>query len=206
MDNEFEDYDMPPESLKILIEAYPSCLNSLQREIRTQVTDKQINEYIHVMEQTISKFYVDRDGRNWSKDKHKEMKTKGLVFVGYRDQETNKLVSFMSMLLTTDDWGLVIYLYEIHVLPQFHGMNIGGSLMECLHDFSERLKPSGIKLHNAELSNLTSTKLTVFPKNEKAVNWYTKMGYFHSKESPTDRVLRSGKVLKPEYYILYRLL
>ena len=48
------------------------------------------------------------------------------------------------------------------------------------------------------------TALTVFSDNERAFKWYSNLGYKLTEGSPVDEKLRSGKVVKPEYYLMRR--
>jgi ribosomal protein S18 acetylase RimI-like enzyme len=202
---DYEDYDFPDNVIEVLEDSFPESVQDMELEITTCVTSSQIDEYVDVMETTISTYYEAREGLNWTKSKKEEMKTKGMVFISYREP-SGKLGAFLSMLLTSDDWGLVIYLYEVHVCSKFHGKGVGKKLMDSLHLFSCSLQHSGIKLSDTSLAELTSIKLTVFSDNESALKFYEKLGYMRSDESPEDRKLRSGKIIKPDYYILFKSL
>lgn len=46
------------------------------------------------------------------------------------------------------------------------------------------------------------TMLTVFTRNERAVEFYTSLGYVKDDFSPEPRVLRDGTTVEPEYLIL----
>jgi len=44
--------------------------------------------------------------------------------------------------------------------------------------------------------------LTVFKSNNRAVEWYTQLGYHEDEFSPRPRKLRNGTVKEPSYIIL----
>ncbi|GMG26506.1 unnamed protein product [Ambrosiozyma monospora] len=48
--------------------------------------------------------------------------------------------------------------------------------------------------------------LTVFTKNERALKFYQGLGYIKADHSPRDKKLRNGRVVQPDYYILFNFL
>lgn len=201
----YQDYHIPSEGLAILKNVFPEEIASLKRRVKTHLNNESdTDEYTQLMQLTIASHYIARDGPDWAEKKREELTLEGLTFVGYYD-DSNQLKAFITILLTTDDWGLVLYLYEIHVHPDYHSRHIGSQLITSFHKLAVLLQQCGTMLDsNTCASHLNSTKLTVFSDNDRAVQWYTKLGYLLSDESPQNKVLRSGRVIKPAYYILYR--
>lgn len=61
-----------------------------------------------------------------------------------------------------------------------------------------------VNLPGVEHFFVSGSGLTVFGDNLRALKWYFGLGYVLSVHSPVDRILRGGKTIAPEYYILYR--
>lgn len=156
-----------------------------------------ISEFLRVLDSCMGPLYVENNGRNWKKDKLDEMATPGLVYVWYTTS-AGDVACFLSFMVVDELEGRTLYLFEIQVLPPWQGLGIGRSLMEVFHSVATRLKA-----HPNHHLNVVSTALTVFSKNQKALQWYRKLGYSLTQHSPRDRVLRTGSV-PPPYYILAR--
>lgn len=159
-------------------------------------------ECLLLVESNLKTFYIKHHGLGWKSDKLKEMQETGLIYVWYTDSN-NKLIGFISFMLSYSDQYKVLYLYEIHVAREYHSMKIGSQLIDKLHEFSHYLKTIAPKKREYRHFNNSGTSLTVFTDNSRALQWYFKLGYKLTIDSPTDKVLRN-KVVKPEYYLLIR--
>lgn len=82
-----------------------------------------------------------------------------------------------------------LYIYEIHLLPSVRSCGLGKHLMSLNESIARKL-------------GLEKVMLTVFTCNAKAEGMYRGIGYEEDEESPVERVLRSGKVVRPRYLIL----
>ncbi|KAH9200343.1 hypothetical protein LQ764DRAFT_210127 [Zygosaccharomyces rouxii] len=87
----------------------------------------------------------------------------------------------------------IIYLYEIHVAPEWRNQKFGKSILNAL---KEKLCPK---------AHLSGIELTVFSSNERAINFYRNNGFTLSYDSPSDkrRRTRTGiRIIRPTYYIM----
>ncbi|TID23072.1 hypothetical protein E6O75_ATG02246 [Venturia nashicola] len=82
-----------------------------------------------------------------------------------------------------------LYLYEIHLLPPARSLGLGRHLMSLNEILARSLE-------------LEKVMLTVFTCNSKAEGMYRRLGYVMDEESPKERVLRSGKIVRPKYLIM----
>ncbi|CAK7895120.1 hypothetical protein CAAN1_05S01728 [[Candida] anglica] len=166
-----------------------------------KIRSKVLNGCLNLVDQNLREHYIRNNGKDWKIDKKEEMSENGLVYVYYKDQETGALAAFMSYMLTYNDPESkdekVLYLYEIHVSREYQSSKIGTTLIDNYHKLSQDLNNSN------DILESDATSLTVFSDNLKALNWYKKMGYKYTKDSPRDKVLRK-KVVKPPYYLLTR--
>ena len=156
---------------------------------------------VDIIEQTIGKLYLQHNGRGWKREKKVELSESGLIFVFIADPKTNNTVAFMCFKLCPDtEDQSVLYLYEIHVTSEYQGRGLGQILINKFHELAIDLKKSSNSLYK----RLTGTALTVFSNNERTLSWYKNMNYSLTADSPLDKVLRHGNVLKPDYYLLKR--
>ncbi|KAI5969097.1 RNY1, partial [Candida margitis] len=156
---------------------------------------------VDVIEETIGDLYVKNNGNNWKREKKMELKEPGLIFVLFTDPKTSKVVAFICFKLCLEDENnLVLYLYEIHVTSDHQGQGLGQYLIDQFHKLCVDLSNSSNLLYR----QLSGTALTVFSDNERALSWYSNMGYKLTDDSPSDKLLRNGKVRKPDYYLLKR--
>lgn len=149
-------------------------------------------------------FYVKHQGLKWKSNKLEEMREDGLVYVWYVDAN-NDLIAFVSFILTYSSNRKVLYLYEIHVNPKYHSKKIGSVLMKNFHGFAKHLNSLTSDHDKYRHFCNDGTCLTVFSDNDKALAWYYKLAYQLTDDSPKDKVLRSKKIVKPDYYLLIRL-
>ncbi|KAM0455236.1 hypothetical protein ACHAO4_004112 [Trichoderma viride] len=123
--------------------------------------------------------------------KKKEMKSPDLRYILVKD-ENGTVKGFTSLMPTFENHEPVLYCYEVHLLPELQGSGLGKHLMNFLITIAE---------------NIPSTKkvmLTCFISNANGLRFYEKTGFTEDDFSPRDRVLRGGKIVRPDYVILSR--
>lgn len=110
-------------------------------------------------------------------------------------KKDDKILGFTSFTLELDPDTQIpqLYIYEIHLLPFARSCGLGTHLMSLNEMIARKL-------------GLEKVMLTVFTCNSKAEGMYRGMGYEEDEESPVERVLRSGKVVRPRYLILRKRL
>lgn len=101
------------------------------------------------------------------------------------------LAGFCSFMLCREMRFPVIYIYEIHLFDRggCRGNGVGKKLIELVETIGRR-------------AGVAKSMLTVFTTNVQAEGFYRRLGYSDDQTSPSTRVLKSGKVKKPEYFIL----
>lgn len=111
------------------------------------------------------------------------------------DEGMETHAGFLSFMLTTEGPDAVIYVYEIHLYDWARGQGLGGWLMGVAESI-------GMKV------GVDKAMLTVFASNERAEGFYRRRGYGEDESSPSLSMgrLKSGKVRRPEYYILSKKL
>lgn len=178
----------------------------------------QLEQLLQLLDTTIGLLYHDIEGPDWKQEKVDEMQEKGLVYAWYGDD----VMAFVSFMLVEEEGVKVLYLYEIHVDPRAQGEGLGGEMVGNLHQLARALDraaagtgagTTGTKISTTGTSttgtgtrqhlSCKGTSLTVFSKNQKAFEWYKKLGYELAEHSPVDRWLR-GRRVKPSYYIMTR--
>lgn len=163
-----------------------------------------ISDFLEVISSTLGTYYLRHHGLQWKHDKIAEMNCDGLVYLWYQNGES-EIVGFISFLMALEESKKVLYLYEVHVLPQFQSKRVGSTLLRYFHHFAIYLNSQATADYQySSCFNNLATNLTVFSDNLKALSWYFKLGYRYTDLSPRDKVLRNGKVIKPEYYLLTR--
>lgn len=110
-----------------------------------------------------------------------------------RSQNSHEILAFTSFMLTPEEGIPVIYVYEIHLSAALRGSGIGKKLMGMVEGVG---KSVGVE----------KCMLTVFTSNTAAEGFYRRLGYAVDRCSPTERVLRGGRVKRPEYLILSKRL
>lgn len=173
--------------------------------------DDQFDQIIDLIDLNLGVYYQTRLGKDWKDEKRDEMEESGLVYILYSilsadNSKLNKLVAFISVKLVAELTAKVLYLYEIHIDPAFQSLGIGSTLISGFHDLAAKLNDSGDDKNNVSSPYFDNegTGLTVFSDNDRALNWYFKLGYNFTLDSPRDKVLRNKKVVKPSYYLLTR--
>lgn len=168
------------------------------------LSNAQRNELVHVIHDAMGHMYRAHKGRQWPEEKALELLEPGLVFVWYAlDSQVAAFVAFKKV----QEHCKALYLYEIQVRPQYQGALWGRSLMAAFHALAvlANANASG-GLPQCEHLETEQTSLTVFGDNSRAYDWYSRMGYVLAPGSPQDRRLRSGAVIRPDYYLLTRQL
>ncbi|KAK4952909.1 N alpha-acetyl-transferase [Elasticomyces elasticus] len=102
---------------------------------------------------------------------------------------TKRVVGFLSFMLTHEGGLPVLYIYEIHLRPELHGLGIGTHLLMLAHSIAENV-------------GLEKTMLTVFRSNTRGRALYEKCGFAEDECSPKKIYLRGGKVKKADYVIM----
>ena len=100
---------------------------------------------------------------------------------------------FLSFMLTYEDGREVIYVYEIHLAETLRGGGIGRHLMGMVEEIGRKV-------------GVDKVMLTVFVANERARQFYERLGYGVDEYSPQERRLRGGVVKAPDYVILSKTL
>lgn len=185
------------------------------------LADEQLNECLNILDINLGEVYKSLNGSNWKDQKLIEMKEKELNYIllykrekakkeekeGEANDNSKKIVGFMSMRILQETVQ-VIYLYEIQITPEYRGKGLGTHLLDNFHslvtDLNKNEKFKSIFSRYKE-ANVRGTQLTVFSSNTGADKLYRSLGYLPTGDSPRDRKLRSGAVLKPDYYLLERM-
>jgi N-alpha-acetyltransferase 40 len=100
----------------------------------------------------------------------------------------NKIVAFLSFMLTPEEDEPVVYVYEIQLSESTRGAGLGKHLMALQDKIAKSV-------------GLEKIMLTVFTRNAHAEKFYRRLGYAEDEISPVNKKLRGGRIRKPEYYI-----
>lgn len=198
----------------------------------TDQGDKMLDQFLDILDVNLGEKYtkvskkIYENARPWKVNKLEEMRSPGLVYVSYWDEESDEPMLFLSFMLTEEDGFTeddkllsVVYLYEIQILPSLRNRKLGTRLLaEHLQDACSRLRSE-----NGELLEypLIGIELTVFSDNENAIKFYKSIGMELTPDSPRDRVAHLERrrtrgmaqnistsvgrtiVQKPIYYLFY---
>lgn len=131
------------------------------------------------------------------------MRTRGLRYVLlHPSSEPDRLAGFLSFLPTYEPFPVaVVYVYEVHLLPELRGGGLGRRLMRVCEEVAGRVRGVG------------KVMLTCFEENEGAMGFYRGEGFGVDGTCPSlererevgdgGRRLRGGKVVEgPRYCIL----
>lgn len=213
---EFDENDLPTMDLVsrtivslvplVFTESVHLCDKLLTRVCTSEadIEEPMLHLLVEVIDKCMGKLYVKHKGRNWKDDKVDELTEPGLVFVWYTCGED--IGGFVAFKLVNELYGKTLYLYEIQILPEYQGKGFGSDLMKYFHQLTVVVNAatSNLNIPCHALLSANASSLTVFSDNVKALAWYTRIGYYPSPDSDTDRKLRGGKVVKPSYYLLTR--
>ena len=125
--------------------------------------------------------------------KRKEMQLPDLKYLVLRKDQDLCVQGFISFMVTYEDGREVLYVYEIHLIPQLQGKGLGRKLMEVAEQIGKSI-------------GLEKVMLTVFRSNTAAVGMYAKMGYLVDEYSPQPKSFRNGAVKESSYVILSKKL
>ncbi|KAI5959446.1 hypothetical protein KGF57_002084 [Candida theae] len=165
------------------------------------MSNKCMEVSLELIDENIGQLYIKHNGNKWKRDKKLELREPGLIFVLLIDPKLHTISAYICFKMCLDSEGeLVLYLYEIHVRSLLQGKGLGQLLINQFHKVAADL----VKSSNPLYKSLRGTALTVFSDNERALRWYGGMDYNLTTDSPVDKVLRRGNVLKPDYYLLKR--
>ena len=161
-----------------------------------------LDDCLHLIEETSGEDYHVAETR-WSLvKKRKEMMLPDLRYILFyegassavSDRKYHQLLrGFISFMITYEDGHEVIYIYEIHLKPDWQGKGIGALLMSAIEDIGRRV-------------GVEKSMLTVFRSNQNAIMFYNKLGYVEDEFSPGPRKLRNGTTKEPSYVILSKTL
>lgn len=186
----------------------------------SKVDDKLI-KLIKILDENLGNVYKTKskniygNSLPWEENKMVEMKSNELIYITYSYQD--KIELYLSIMYTYEN-GLiiedlsiempVIYLYEIQIRQEYRQMGIGKLLMNHL-----------IKIANDNNDKIYAIELTVFSNNDNAINFYKKLSFIKTFDSPIDktititpRITRSKPMIKepikiikrrPDYYLMF---
>ncbi|EPX70909.1 histone N-acetyltransferase [Schizosaccharomyces octosporus yFS286] len=128
---------------------------------------------------------------SWDEEeKWKEMSMDTLHYVCLYTIEHHKLIGFMSFEETIEADLPCLYLYELQITKDMRRKGCGSWLMKQLTRIAEQRR-------------IPYLFLTVFGKNEQALQFYHRFHFSPHATSPQPKKFRSGKVVHPDYYIMY---
>lgn len=215
---EFDEYDeglMDPLSKHMAEKAknyFPEVLDIKgQRLIRHVSSDPSdnISAFVDLIDDCMGKLYKSHKGPSWKEDKILELSEVGLVSVWYSPESkaTNCVHALIVFKMTDLSYGKTLYLYEIQVTPDCQGFHVGSKLISRFHDYAFHLQLTASEqspaCSHSGFCHTDYTGLTVFSDNDRALEWYEKLGYTLSDDSPLDKNIRT-RVIKPDYYELCR--
>ncbi|KAL7918139.1 acyl-CoA N-acyltransferase [Trichoderma austrokoningii] len=191
-DEEFiRDYLKPSQGWISWTHPLTKQLYSLELQSPRNLSKDDFNICFDIIEFTSREDYK-KSSAGWHPGmKKKEMKSPDLRYILVKD-ESGTVKGFTSLMPTFENHEPVLYCYEVHLLPELQGSGLGKHLMNFLTTIAE---------------NIPSTKkvmLTCFISNTNGLRFYEKIGFTKDDFSPRDRVLRGGKVVRPDYVILSR--
>jgi len=154
------------------------------------LSQQALEECLNLIEQTSADDYKNSEA-GWSRaKKKKEMKLPDMKYVTLNDEGSNNTVAgFVSFMITYEDGYEVVYVYEIHLAPEWQAQGLGKSLIGAVESIGKNV-------------GVEKIMLTVFKANRRAVEWYHKLGYVEDEFSPEPRKLRNGTIKEPTYIIL----
>jgi N-alpha-acetyltransferase 40 len=166
----------------------------------TNMEEKILDSCLDLVELTSAEHYRKSE-MGWSRaKKRKEMVLPDLKFILFLKSPyasepgaENAVLGFISFMITYEDGHEVVYVYEVHLLPEWQGKGLGRQLMGFVEAIARNV-------------GVGKAMLTVFKANDRAVRGYEKLGYVEDDFSPGPRVLRNGAIKEPTYVILSKTL
>lgn len=192
-------------------------INSVAVHASDKLGDVNVGKCVSIIDDNLGGLYTATNGKDWKTEKRKEIVDTGIAYILFESNTTDKLLALLSFKIVNEYGMCLLYLYEIQIAETLRGQGLGTYLIDLLNDLVLHLNKS-LKLSklwykyyrdeyedgNDELLQLTGIGLTVFSGNDKALRFYQKLGFTLHTESPQDKLLRSGRVIKPDYYIMER--
>ncbi|KEF63181.1 uncharacterized protein A1O9_01158 [Exophiala aquamarina CBS 119918] len=163
-------------------------------EDASTISKQALEACLDLIEQTSAHDYKNSEA-GWSRaKKKKEMKLPDMKYITLNDERPNHMIAgFVSFMITYEDGFEVVYVYEIHLAPEWQAQGLGKSLIIAVETIGKNVGAEKIML-------------TVFKANRRAVDWYCKLGYVEDEFSPEPRKLRNGTVKEPTYVIFSKRL
>lgn len=168
-------------------------------KLSSEMTKDDLRACYDLIEHT-SRADYENSGWGWNpRRKRREMKEDEMRYLlvhsdrrQYHPSDGSNIQGFLSFMLTHDSSPSVpvLYVYEIHLMPQFRRLGLGARLMRAAEDI-------------ARVAGMEKVMLTCFVCNKKANGFYERRGYRKDVISPGDRRTRN-KVVKADYAILSR--
>jgi ribosomal protein S18 acetylase RimI-like enzyme len=177
------------EGISAVLKLHPR-LGSLQVAV-SDISPDNLEECLRLIETTSAQDYETSEIKWSPSKKRKEMKLPDMKYILLTEQD--RVIGFISFMVTYEDGNEVVYIYEIHFSPDWQGKGLGRNLMDVVEVIGRNV-------------GVTKVMLTVFKANERAVQWYTKLDYVEDEFSPAPRKLRNGTVKEPTYIILSKSL
>lgn len=177
------------------------------------LSQKDFESCLKILDENLGETYTIVNGKNWKAGKRVEMKEIGLVYILIC--ENDQTFGFISIKIINEYELCTLYLYEIQLRESLRGKGVGTNLLHQLElvakalQNSEKLKKLWYQEYPEEYTDLndpeleiTGIGLTVFNSNKGARKLYKNLGFVLHPNSPTDKELRNGKILEPNYYML----
>ncbi len=173
------------EGISAVLKLYPR-LGSLQ-VAASDISPDYLEKCLRLIEATSGQDYQNSEIKWSPSKKRKEMKLPDMKYILLTEQD--RVIGFVSFMVTYEDGNDVVYIYEIHFSPDWQGKGLGRKLMDVVEVIGRNV-------------GVTKVMLTVFKANNRAIQWYTKLGYAEDEFSPGARKMRNGTVKEPTYIIL----
>ncbi|EPY49733.1 histone N-acetyltransferase [Schizosaccharomyces cryophilus OY26] len=165
-------------------------MNKLCMEIISFRDKYTLKECFALVQENMQNLY-ENSVLSWDDEaKWREMSMDSLCYICLYSTERRKLVGFMSFEETVEADLPCLYLYELQITKDMRRRGCGSWLMKQL-------------IRIAEQRQIPYVFLTVFGKNEQALNFYHQFQFYPHPTSPQSKTFRSGRVVHPDYYILY---
>lgn len=157
------------------------------------ISKDTLESCLALIEETSAHDYQHSEMKWSTTKKRKEMKLPDMKYITLIEEQSGNLIGFISFMVTYEDGYEVLYIYEIHFIPQWQGKGIGKKLVHVIEQIGNNV-------------GLEKVMLTVFRTNTRAVNWYQNLGYVEDEFSPGPRKLRNGTIKEPTYIIMSKVL
>lgn len=158
-----------------------------------ELSSADFNSCFGLIKETSARAYK-HSSRGWKpSEKRDEMSDEEMWYLIVRRPADRVCTGFASFMITVEDGFPVVYLYEIHLSSSLRGAGVGAQLMNLVETIGRN-------------ASMKKSMLTVFTSNEGAERFYRRLGYEIDEFSPQPRMLRGGKIKRPDYLILSKAL